>query len=338
MGLRASDRIERLARSMPAYSPLRDLTVAVQAGAALEARAAEVACEALRRSGWANWAERSAAAWILARRDLPLDLREQAGAQLRSLVAESKPADLHSNALARTLTTAAALGGVLASLVAILGAWHMGWAVLESLGGLFWLYIVSTTVLTFVLAPLVWPLSVAADLQRHNAMRADAAAALGRLMQAESLAPLLRALRSADSRLHASAREALLRVLGVVTEAHRGTLESAVVPELCDVLADSGDELGCAILAALERVGDGRAVYTVRQVARRGRTPLLRQGAAAVLPILVARAENERSARCLLRASQVPAGADALLRPAPAAPDADPAVLLRPPGDMESAA
>src|SRR5579871_5772358 len=97
----------------------------------------------------------------------------------------------------------------------------------------------------------------------------------------------------------------------------------------CRLLGHPDDDLVLAVLDALSKVGDGRAVTSVERVAAHGRTAPLREAAQRVLPILQERRQRERDAARLLRAADAPhMPDDVLLRPAQSTGRIDPELLL----------
>ncbi len=95
-------------------------------------------------------------------------------------------------------------------------------------------------------------------------------------------------------------------------------------------LPDRNAELSLAILKALEQIGDASALPYVAQAAKTARSSAVRQAARECLPYLAYRAEGERAANSLLRASASTSVPDAtLLRAAQSLPETAPQQLLR---------
>jgi hypothetical protein len=92
------------------------------------------------------------------------------------------------------------------------------------------------------------------------------------------------------------------------------------------------EALNMALLAALEKVGDGRAVLYVARLSQTGWTDRLQQEAGRLLPILQARKQRENDHALLLRGASSPTEPpETLLRPAAAsASHIPPDELLRP--------
>src|SRR5262249_32296509 len=122
-----------------------------------------------------------------------------------------------------------------------------------------------------------------------------------------------------------AALPALRSALSTVTPEHYGRLGSACVPNLCRALEYADQSLHVEILEALEKIGDGRAVPTVRRLAQKG-SPT----AARILPALLARQLQENESKMLLRsASLSSATPKELLRPASETSTTEPQQLLR---------
>ncbi len=188
---------------------------------------------------------------------------------------------------------------------------------------------------TLLSAPLVYPFSKAIEADCLNQVRAAAARALGRLEIPESVGPLAETIASrvAAPRLKRAAESALPEAARALTSAHYGRLGAAITPSLCRVAHHRSEGLAAHALAALAKVGDGRALEEVRRIAKRGPSRL-RPWAERALPILEERHRRENAPKTLLRAAEA-ATDDDLLRPAGASGYEDPDSLLRPSEDRE---
>ena len=186
------------------------------------------------------------------------------------------------------------------------------------------LFLIST-----LLLPLLSPLY---DATRAGDVRAEAAKTLAKLQMPESVKALARASRHI-SLGQEFVRGGLMRILPTLTEAQYKFIGADATPELCALLTHSIYDAPYAktILAAIGKVGDGRAVRTVEKLANLRRESPLRDQAAALLPILTARREQENHAALLLRGSSAPpVEAGELLRPASSSAPTPPETLLRP--------
>lgn len=181
---------------------------------------------------------------------------------------------------------------------------------------------------SFMLAMPVMPISVGIDIARTNRARTAAAWALGRVPRFDSAGSLAAAsVDSTNARLRTASTASLRLVLPLLTYEHYGRLAPEAVPNLCRALHFDGGNffnqspetvaLGMQLLEALEKVGDGRAVWYVEMVSKRSRNPYIADTARRLLPLLEERRRREQNAGMLLRGSSRPgAGADQLLRAA----------------------
>ena len=175
------------------------------------------------------------------------------------------------------------------------------------------------------------------DDWKYSLLRRAAAQSLIRLRAPDSVAPLAAVVNYYPlldtavgwRRVRQMARESLPRVLPVLRPDHYLQLDPAIVPDLCLLASDRDEELACAALDALGKIGDGRAVVPVQQMAIKHASPWRREIANAILPLLAYRQQQENSYTNLLRASSAPVGADTLLRPASGESDNAPETLLR---------
>lgn len=171
--------------------------------------------------------------------------------------------------------------------------------------------------------PFVIPYSLYADASRARLLRIRAVSTLERLRVPESVGILAKAYARMEPEIRKAAEPALLAVLPTLMPEHYGRMDAEVVPHMCHALlfaatgARAYGSLASSLLQALERMGDGRAVQAVEQVAKKGTGTNLRAEAARILPILRARQEQENAHGTLLRGASSPAvSADQLLRAA----------------------
>ncbi len=157
--------------------------------------------------------------------------------------------------------------------------------------------------------PFTGPLSLCLDAWRMARLR-PAVTALGYLRSPESVSVLAKAVT--NSTLRSAARPALLQALATVTPDHYGQLPSQTVPDLCKALDYSDMLLTEAILQALGKIGDSRAIKRVQGLANNGV-----KSARDILPMLLARQAQENQSAMLLRAASAGAvTSEHLLRPA----------------------
>ena len=123
----------------------------------------------------------------------------------------------------------------------------------------------------------------------------------------------------------------------MLTDEHYGRLNQAAVPNLCRLLDSRDRVLVLALLGALRKVGDGRALKPVSRLAAFASDTQVQAAAAELAPLLQLRFERETDSQKLLRAAHSPDTTEALLRPA-ADDRATPAEqLLRPESSSWSA-
>lgn len=129
-----------------------------------------------------------------------------------------------------------------------------------------------------------------------------------------SIGPLLEIAASVnDPKIKAIPYESLMRLLPLLQEGDNLRLTDRQYRSLAYVLLYTRhSDLHLAILQALEKIGDRRAVKPVERLAKRGRTLAIREEAARILPILRGRQPLENAPATLLRASEP--GMKALLR------------------------
>ncbi len=193
-------------------------------------------------------------------------------------------------------------------------------------------------------APIVWPFSEVTEDIRFCRLRAAAIRTLGRLRIPQLVGLPARALldaggirkRIGSRQVRQAVTETLPDMLAMLTTDHYGRLDGQVVPDLCRALELADEKLILALLGALEKAGDGRAVKSVEELANDSFTrmlrasPAVRAEAGRILPTLLARREQENAAKMLLRASgPAAASPNVLLRPAVNNETVDHQALLR---------
>jgi hypothetical protein len=195
---------------------------------------------------------------------------------------------------------------------------------------LFYVLALFTAIGFLMLTPIVAPLSLALDVFRSNRVRRAALKALGHFDAPESVGALAGAASDLSPKVRAEAVKALKSVMPALREDHYGRLSPETVPRLCRLLAHRNEPLVLMVLEALEKVGDSRACSPVAHVANRGRTPLLREAAERILPVLHQRRQQENDPDTLLRAAEGSAAPETLLRAVQSAAQSAPQSLLRP--------
>ena len=179
---------------------------------------------------------------------------------------------------------------------------------------------VPCTALTFLAGSVL-------DRERMIRVRAMALLTLGRRREPCHLDLLLRAYVGKVGRERLAAEVALREVLPLLNRPTDTERSADFVSNLCRALrreeqwaldhAVRDDLLEIRLLEALGKVGDGSSVPTVERIARRGRTPGVREAAQTILPVLQARRREADDLNQLLRGAVQPDPASGtLLRPA----------------------
>ncbi|MCX6382300.1 MAG: hypothetical protein NT023_22955 [Armatimonadetes bacterium] len=186
-------------------------------------------------------------------------------------------------------------------------------------------------VLTLVPAPISLPLSLLLDRRRQNRVRKEATASLTQLGSVEALPYLLASIGGAKGELYQELLDGIATLLPRLTPEDYGRLRSDTVPNLCYLLNNFTGNFLLTVLEAVGKIGDSRAITTVQRLAEGDAPAQVREAARQILPILIARREQENHSQNLLRASKEPVGERELLRPSQEASE-EPETLLRPSG------
>ena len=186
-----------------------------------------------------------------------------------------------------------------------------------------------------------WGLATLACTQSHRmtllGRQSDAARELASCDSIRAVGPLAEALDWPDEALHRVTSSALIRLLPRLKASDASLLNAKQRAVLYKTLrpmnASRQSRLLCAILAALEQVGDKSAIPAVSRLesmlAVTAGQRSVREAAKRCLPYLSANAENARSSQTLLRASSASeVASDTLLRPS-SNQDTPPEQLLR---------
>jgi len=257
-----------------------------------------------------RWREREVAAWVLGRALLAPAQAETAARTLADVLEDALPPDTRRvwRGFARWLLLA-----LLLSLpTALLFGSRMGVEPpLLVMVAFFVLALIVLSALLVIPAPLL-ARSLAVEDQGLNRVRAAAATALGRMGAAGCAGTLAGALFDHSPRVRDAAKAALYTTLPVLTPDHYGALDSQAVPNLCRALNHAEERLVLAVLEALEKMGDGRALPHVARLAAGTRTSRIQQAAARALPVLQERRRQEQAPGMLLRPAEPP-GIDASL-------------------------
>lgn len=183
-------------------------------------------------------------------------------------------------------------------------------------------------VVSFVLlGPVAALFNVWRSRRANDRVRAECAAALGRLGCREALCALADLVRSRDQNMREQATTGLWRLLPSLGERGLQPLTSAESAALARSLPHLPDRAAGCALEALERLGAPSAVVCLRAYAEQAADDALAEQACRAMEAIEARYDVERQRRTLLR----PAGREdttILLHPAAAA-ETDEALLLR---------
>jgi HEAT repeat protein len=281
-----------------------------------------------------NWRERTVAAWALGL-TAPQAFRQYEAAQALCTVLDRRTTRSAQRVTARTgraiLRTLLFFSPfVLLGLIAgAMNGWSGGWLAL-----LFFMVFGMGFQLMFAIPAA----SYAHDEDCTSRGREMAALALGRLRVPESVTSLAVACLDTRLRIKQAAIRAIEQVLPLLTEEHYGRLHAETTPSLCALLSETRHPQSqrrmrpdtLMVLEALGRMGDGRAVPYVEGLAQRDYSPVVRQTAERVLPILRERRRQEEASQILLRASSREGGMDTLLRAAQYSAPTASDQLLRP--------
>ncbi len=179
-------------------------------------------------------------------------------------------------------------------------------------------------------APITLPLSLYIDRRNQLRVRKVAVKSLERLGSVRALPSLLATIRGANGEFFENIVSCVASLLPKLTPEHYGTLRADVTPNLCYILETFKGNFNHEILNAIEKVGDSRAIPTLKRIIQTDLAPNLRERATEILPILEARQILETHSNQLLRPSQDPIAHEQLLRPARDTEDKDEKTLLRP--------
>ncbi len=249
-----------------------------------------------------TWRERHISAWSIGVADLRPPVPEQAEAALMEVVAGHVPVnDLRTvYPIAWSFVASIPVGFFIALLfpersISFLGFWTLmvfAWTIMFSV--------------------VLGPIYCIRDDGRMHDVRGAATLALGRLRLPRSVSLLAESLFDKRIVVRRAAIPALKASLPALRPEYFGWLDGYLVPRLCRGLKIKDEELTCAIMGALHKVGDGRAIGPLEKYRVRA-SPLVAEHIDSLLPILRERAQMMKDARTLLRPSEHLEGS--LLRP-----------------------
>ncbi len=279
----------------------------------------------------AVWRERAIGAWCLGRCRLSAEQREDTVSALRTLLAADSyyyDSERNARAVSRALSVSMM---VAAPTAAVLLSYLDG---LTTIGFLFdWAtaFAMGSVALGAILFPPILVYSRVRDAVELSRCIVEAAAALGILADPLAVGLLAKAHMQGSRHVSKASQAALPACLDAVREEHYGLLPPDATDALCELLDRSDEEQTLQILTALELAGTGAAVERVRRLAERSSVHSIQAKAAAIVPILEERLENETAAARLLRPAKPPGeDGEMLLRPASSATAVPEEQLLRP--------
>lgn len=168
----------------------------------------------------------------------------------------------------------------------------------------------------------------ARKLARIHAMVLDTLGDLGEVCAIPTLAEYA---SKGNFPLNQKARTALQKLLPRLASEHLGTFSSQTIPNLSKLLSGGTTEFNLAVIAALNLIGDARAIPALQLLIQRTEDFEMRALVREVIYVLEVREAEASLKQNLLRASHPPKDTpDQLLRPVVGEPDNAPAELLRP--------
>lgn len=340
--------ILHLARRLPRRSAVRQFAFALLLERPHEAGSVQPLLKALSNPSEGRWRERAVAAWALGRARLAPPMRAEAAQSLGAVVMNSH-LGLGERLSMRVLRALSRyfifiLGvSLLESIVNtshLLGRLDDGflWELPSSspipiLSLITW-FIVSLLWIGFLGGMSVLPFySIALDARRNNRTRYLSVRSLGRLAQPLSVGTLAMAVMDSNVQVSKEAVSAVQEVLPTLSAEQYGLHDRDTVPRLCQLVSSEmyAPVSWLQILAALAKIGDGRAIPAIEWIIKHHGRDEIGRAAAEALPILRERQQRENDSARLVRAASAPDdAASRLLRPAQDSVDASPDLLLRP--------
>jgi hypothetical protein len=191
-----------------------------------------------------------------------------------------------------------------------------------------------------MLGLLVIPAILSSASRSHNLslVRCEAMRSLGLLRDPGCLGAVTNVIEETrtawSTDLRNEAMRAMPELVAALTHEYYGLLPMQTIPNLCRALNDRNPLISSCAIEAIAKIGDGRAIPAMEDLAKDDAGSPLRDRAREVLPILYERRRNETNKQTLLRAYEAPVeGQYVLLRPAAAGEGEASEVLLRPVGE-----
>jgi len=257
------------------------------------AESGDTLLNALENPNASAWTDRVVGYHALGNIELTPPERAHAGQLLLQSLAPKKASDALFPQLGASVILASIITFLINSMVQLYSRYHPDF--------LYWLLV---TPLEMVLAvPLTFTGLSALDRHRTSRVQMAAVTALTQIGDPECIVALSRyARRRTASRTEAI--QALKRILPTVDASWYGRLPSNAYTALTDLAQSSDEDLALAALDALGAAGGGSAAEIVERISRDpNKSATVREWAAMVLPVLIARLECETSAASLLRPS-----------------------------------
>ena len=341
VGPQEAEDAQRLLRRIGRNHPVRAAAEAWIAGSAVPPQTRDTLLRALKRPQPYHWRKQAIAAWMLGHAEWQGADTEDVEKRLMQVVNTWVPRDIIYRLLRANMLVAPISVCLIVSLIARENF------NLFSLS----LMLIGMVLLSAFLAFFVTPVLALVENAKITRIRIAAIVALGCLRSVEGLPTLARASMEGPQvgtftswwqlrRVRRAGLEAIGQILPCVTEYDYARLASSL-PTLCRVLKkvairprqepQKAEALALGLLTALSKIGDGRAVNAVEQVAQNAASASVRSSAQGVLSVLQDRQRQENAANTLLRgASQAAPAQDTLLRAATATHETAPQQLLRP--------
>ncbi len=341
VGPQEAEDAQRLLKRIGRNHPVREAAAAWIEGGAVPPQTTDTLLRALKRPQPYHWRKQAVAAWMLGHAEWQGADTEDAEKRLMKVVNTWVLLNIPYRFLRANVLT-----GLICAVISV-------GAKLPNPPAFFLLFfmLIGIVLLSVLLSFLVTPVLGLVENAKTTRIRIAAIVALGRLRSIEGLPTLARASMEGPQvgtftswwqlrRVRRAGLEAMGQILPCVTEYDYARLASSL-PTLCRVLKkvairprqepQKAEALALNLLTALSKIGDGRAVSAVEQVARAADSASVRLAAQGVLSVLQDRQKQENAANTLLRgASQAAPAQDTLLRAATAIHETDPRHLLRP--------
>jgi hypothetical protein len=319
------EKVRKLVRHLRRSNPVRQIALSLLEDVPEEVGTIQPLLDVLSKPSEARWRELAVAAWALGRAPVN-DVQKEQAAQLLCRVASNQQMGVGRRLLKRSARAIfrTALFSLLPIGVSLLLTYMRRYenpeGLMPSVPFLYLLLAFWGQCLLGLMLPIA---SILFDYDHNVTVRKFAIQSLGPMGRLSSIGTLAEL-----SLLSTEAYCSLKEVLSHLTYEDY-PLHSAVTPNLCRLLKHPYEVGRLAILEALEKIGNGRAVQPVERLMNQGESLRVREEAARILPALQERQRRENDLNRLVRAADAPGASDTLLRPATDSGMSDPKALLR---------